>query len=105
VTARVSRNRSRVVIVDAGFGGLDAARQPGRSDVDLTISDHTDHHLFQSLLYQVATASLVQSDTTGAVRHILRRPRTPQRYSPPMTVPTASAGSQAASVAGVPARG
>jgi len=75
VTAPANRNRPRVVIVGAGFGGLAAARQLGRADVELTVLDHTNHHLFQPLLYQVATAALAPSDITGAIRHILRRQR------------------------------
>lgn len=64
--------RPRVVIVGAGFGGLIAARKLARADVDITIIDRTNHHLFQPLLYQVATAELAPSDITGAIRHILR---------------------------------
>ncbi len=64
--------RPRVVIVGAGFGGLIAARKLRRADVDITVIDRTNHHLFQPLLYQVATAELAPSDVTGAIRHILR---------------------------------
>lgn len=64
--------RPRVVIIGAGFGGLTAARKLARAEVDLTVVDRTNHHLFQPLLYQVATAALAPSDITGAIRHILR---------------------------------
>lgn len=62
----------RVVIVGAGFGGLSAARKLRRAEVEITVVDRTNHHLFQPLLYQVATAALAPSDITGAIRHILR---------------------------------
>lgn len=48
------------------------ARKLARADVDITVVDRTNHHLFQPLLYQVATAELAPSDITGATRHILR---------------------------------
>jgi NADH dehydrogenase len=63
----------RVVIVGSGFGGLMVARKLSRLKASVTVLDRTNHHLFQPLLYQVATASLAPSDITGAIRHILRR--------------------------------
>lgn len=52
---------------------MTAARKLGRADdIDLTVIDRTNHHLFQPLLYQVATAALAPSDIAGAIRHILR---------------------------------
>ena len=75
MTALARRHRPRVVIVGAGFGGLAAARQLGGPDVELTVLDRTNHHVFQPLLYQVATAALAPSEITGAIRHILRRQR------------------------------
>lgn len=62
----------RVVIIGGGFGGLMVARKLGGLDASITLLDRTNHHLFQPLLYQVATASLAPSDITGAIRHILR---------------------------------
>jgi NADH dehydrogenase len=60
------------VVVGAGFGGLAAASYlAGRTGVDLTVIDRHDHHLFQPLLYQVATAALSPSDIAAAVRGIL----------------------------------
>jgi NADH dehydrogenase len=64
--------RPRVVIIGAGFGGLMVARKLRRLDASITVLDRVNHHLFQPLLYQVATASLAPSDITGAIRHILR---------------------------------
>jgi len=64
--------RLRVVIVGAGFGGLDAAKGLSRAAVDLTIVDRRNHHLFQPLLYQVATAALNPSDIGRPIRRILR---------------------------------
>jgi NADH dehydrogenase len=61
-----------VVIVGAGFGGLMVAKKLGRLDASITVLDRTNHHLFQPLLYQVATASLAPSDIAAAIRHILR---------------------------------
>jgi len=63
----------RVVIIGSGFGGLMAAKKLAYLKARITVLDRTNHHLFQPLLYQVATASLAPSDITGAIRHILRR--------------------------------
>jgi NADH dehydrogenase len=62
-----------VVIVGGGFGGLDAARALGRADVRVTLIDRHNYHLFQPLLYQVATASLSPGDVASPIRWILRR--------------------------------
>ncbi len=67
------RGRPRVVIVGAGFGGLYAARALRRAPVDVTVIDRRNHHLFQPLLYQVATAALNPSDIAAPIRKILRR--------------------------------
>ena len=64
-----------VVIIGGGFGGLSAARQFRGKDVEVTLIDRTNHHLFQPLLYQVATASLAPSDITVPIRWILRDQR------------------------------
>jgi NADH:quinone reductase (non-electrogenic) len=63
----------RVVIIGGGFGGLTAARTLRNARVQVTLIDRTNHHLFQPLLYQVATASLAPSDITAPIRWILRR--------------------------------
>ncbi|MFB9907543.1 NAD(P)/FAD-dependent oxidoreductase [Allokutzneria oryzae] len=62
----------RVVIVGAGFGGLAAARALKGADVAVTVVDRMNHHLFQPLLYQVATALLPPGDIAPAVRDVLR---------------------------------
>ncbi len=63
----------RIVIVGAGFGGLAAAEGLKRLPVDVTLIDRQNHHLFQPLLYQVATAGLSPADIAWPVRHVLRR--------------------------------
>jgi len=63
--------RPRVVIIGGGFGGLYAARALGRDDVALTVIDRRNYHLFQPLLYQVATAGLNPSDIARPIRSIL----------------------------------
>src|SRR5436190_13714014 len=60
-----------VVIVGAGFGGLEAAKKLGREAVRLTVIDRTNHHLFQPLLYEVATAALSPADIAAPIRGIL----------------------------------
>ena len=67
--------RHRVVIVGAGFGGLFAAKALRRADVDVTVIDRTNHHLFQPLLYQMATGILAEGDIAPPVRDVLRRQR------------------------------
>jgi NADH dehydrogenase len=70
-----ARTRPRVVIVGGGFGGISAARILGRTNVDVTLIDRTNHFTFQPLLYQVATAALSPSDITAPIRWILRHLR------------------------------
>jgi len=62
-----------VVIVGGGFGGLDAARTLNRAAVRVTLLDRHNHHVFQPLLYQVATAALSPGDIASPIRWILRR--------------------------------
>jgi NADH:quinone reductase (non-electrogenic) len=62
-----------VVIVGGGFGGLQAARALTRAPVRVTLLDRRNHHLFQPLLYQVATAALSPGDIAQPIRHILHR--------------------------------
>jgi NADH:quinone reductase (non-electrogenic) len=66
---------ARVVIVGAGFGGLRAARDLARADVAVTVIDRANHHLFQPLLYQVATAVLAPTEIISPIRHLLRGQR------------------------------
>jgi NADH dehydrogenase len=61
-----------VVIVGAGFGGLEAAKALGRLPVEVTVIDQNNFHLFQPMLYQVATAGLAPSDIATAIREVLR---------------------------------
>jgi NADH dehydrogenase len=65
----------RVAIVGAGFAGLAAARALGRSELNVTLVDRRNHHLFQPLLYQVATAALSPGDIAAPIRHVLREER------------------------------
>ncbi|MBK9797248.1 MAG: NAD(P)/FAD-dependent oxidoreductase [Holophagaceae bacterium] len=69
------RGRPHVVILGGGFGGLAAAKALRRAPVDVTLIDQRNHHLFQPLLYQVATAALNPSDIAVPIRQILRRQR------------------------------
>jgi NADH dehydrogenase len=66
-------NRPHVVIVGAGFGGLAAAKRLAGRDVDVTLVDRRNHHVFQPLLYQVATAALSPADIAGPIRAIFSR--------------------------------
>ncbi len=63
----------RVVIVGGGFGGLTAAKRLKQADVEITLIDRTNHHLFQPLLYQVATGGLSPADIASPIRFVLRR--------------------------------
>src|SRR5213596_246743 len=67
------RQKPRVVIVGAGFGGLEAAKKLACKDVFVTVIDRTNYHLFQPLLYQVATAALSPADIAAPVRAVLSR--------------------------------
>ena len=69
----VQKTKTRVVIVGAGFGGLAAAKSLSDLDVDITVIDRSNHHLFQPLLYQVATAGLNPSDIAQPIRKILAK--------------------------------
>jgi NADH:quinone reductase (non-electrogenic) len=63
--------RPRIVIVGAGFGGLEAAMHLGKAEADITVVDRRNYHLFQPLLYQVATAVLSPADIAQPIRSIL----------------------------------
>jgi NADH dehydrogenase len=63
----------RVIIIGAGFGGINAAMGLNRADLDVTVIDRRNYHLFQPLLYQVATAGLSPAQIATPIRHILRR--------------------------------
>jgi NADH dehydrogenase len=69
----MGKSRTRIVIVGAGFGGLYAAKRLAREKADITLIDRANHHLFQPLLYQVATAALSQTDIATPIRSVFRR--------------------------------
>ena len=73
--AQPTKNQPRVVIVGAGFGGLEAAKKFCGEEVQVTIVDRTNYHLFQPLLYQVATAALSPADIAAPVRAIVSKCR------------------------------
>src|SRR4051794_10329376 len=72
MTETISR-RQHVVVIGSGFGGLFAAKRLKRAGVDVTLISRTTHHLFQPLLYQVATGILSEGEIAPATREILRR--------------------------------
>ncbi|WP_422015909.1 NAD(P)/FAD-dependent oxidoreductase [Roseateles sp.] len=67
--------RPHVLIIGCGFGGLEAARALRAAAVDITVVDKTNHHLFQPLLYQVATAGLSAPSIAAPIRHLFRAQR------------------------------
>ena len=69
----VSHARPQVVIIGGGFGGLATARALRRAPVDVTLIDRANHHLFQPLLYQVASAALAPGDIAEPIRSVLSR--------------------------------
>jgi NADH:ubiquinone reductase (H+-translocating) len=74
-TADESGRRHRVVVIGSGFGGLTATKALKRAPVDVTMIARTQHHLFQPLLYQVATGILSEGEIAPATRRILRNQR------------------------------
>jgi NADH dehydrogenase len=75
VAADTGTERRRVVIVGAGFGGLAAARKLRHANVEVTLVDRMNHHLFQPLLYQTAAGALSSSDCASPIRWGVRRAR------------------------------
>src|SRR5215471_12532279 len=69
----VNGERHRVVVIGGGFGGLPACRYLGKMPVDVTLLDRRNHHLFQPLLYQVASGILSPGRVAPPLRHVLRR--------------------------------
>jgi len=69
----MSKGRHQVVVVGGGFGGVRVTRALARADVDVTIVDRTNHHLFQPLLYQVATGILPDGVIAPALRSVTRK--------------------------------
>ena len=68
-----ARRRRRVVIIGGGFGGYEAAHRLKKADVDVTVVDRKNHHLFQPLIYQVAAGALSEGDVAAPVRAMLKR--------------------------------
>ena len=71
----MANDKVKVVIVGAGFGGLEAAKALRHADAEVVVIDRRNHHCFQPLLYQVATAALSPADIAWPIRHILRSQR------------------------------
>jgi len=69
----VSAERRKVAIVGGGFGGLAAAQALSKADVDITLVDRTNHHLFQPLLYQLASGMLSMGECAAPIRGMLRK--------------------------------
>lgn len=78
-------HKPHVVIIGSGFGGLFAAKALKNANVDITMIAKTTHHLFQPLLYQVATGILSEGEIAPATREILRKQRN-------VTVPIGTGG-------------
>jgi NADH:ubiquinone reductase (H+-translocating) len=72
-TQTPSNKKHRLVIVGGGFGGLEAVHSFHNADIDITLVDQRNHHLFQPLLYQVATSTLATSEIAWPIRHLLRK--------------------------------
>ena len=68
-----NKNRPHVVVLGAGFGGLAFCRKMREAPVDITLVDRQNHHLFQPLLYQVATAGLASTEIAYPIRNIFKR--------------------------------
>ncbi len=68
-----AKNKPKVVIIGGGFGGLQAAKELGNEPVEVTLIDRKNHHTFQPLLYQVATAVLSPGEIASPIRRILHR--------------------------------
>ena len=81
-------DQHKVVIIGSGFGGLNAAKKLKRADVDIKLIAKTTHHLFQPLLYQVATGIISEGEIAPPTRVILRKQGTPRCCS--ATSPTST---------------
>ncbi|HZT54735.1 MAG TPA: NAD(P)/FAD-dependent oxidoreductase [Burkholderiaceae bacterium] len=69
----MEENKPKVIIIGCGFGGIEAVRMLSKAPVEITMIDRTNHHLFQPLLYQVATAGLSAPAISVPIRYMLRR--------------------------------
>src|SRR4051812_29457484 len=72
---KAEQNKASVIVVGAGFAGLEAVRALSDTNVDVTLVDSKNHHCFQPLLYQVATAALSPADVAWPIRSILSAQR------------------------------
>ena len=68
-----TNSKGEIVIIGGGFGGIKTARMLAKADVNITLIDKTNHHLFQPLLYQVATAALSPGDIAVPIRGIFSK--------------------------------
>jgi NADH dehydrogenase len=75
MSTRTTASSHHVVVIGAGFGGLETVHRLAGAPVRITLIDRRNHHLFQPLLYQVATASLAPSEIAWPIRHLLRKRR------------------------------
>src|SRR5262245_15271542 len=75
MSREASATGPHVVVIGGGFGGIEVARRLGREGIAVTVIDRHNYHLFQPLLYQVATAALSPADIAEPIRRILRRYR------------------------------
>src|SRR6187200_278453 len=73
VNTETANRRHQVVVIGSGFGGLFGTKALRRADVDVTVIAKTTHHLFQPLLYQVATGILSEGEVAPATREVLAR--------------------------------
>ncbi len=73
MTQEATQTRPKVLIIGAGFGGLQTAKSLANKDVDVMLVDKRNHHLFQPLLYQVATAALTAAEIAMPIRQIMRK--------------------------------
>src|SRR5258705_1535709 len=73
ITGAPGVRRKRIVIVGAGFAGIAAARALKRCDADVVLIDRRNHHIFQPLLYQVATAVLAPAEIAAPIRQIEKK--------------------------------
>src|SRR5437762_12344792 len=73
VAATGKHAHDRIVVIGAGFAGIEVARALGKAGLPVTIIDRQNHHLFQPLLYQVATAALSPADIAEPIRKMLGR--------------------------------
>src|SRR5260370_30988557 len=75
VLARETSGRHQVLVVGGGFGGVNVAKALAHADVDVTIADRTNHHLFQPLLYQVASGLLSEGLIAPPLRRVIKNQR------------------------------